>query len=120
MVSLSLSERKFRAELMAKNYLESRYKGNRARVSSVGHVTQGSGPRGQLGRLRGDIQVIFLSQEVVYPQESTQHGDRGPSFSGVDEAEPSGAVVILTTVMVPAGTCQEHPRAPIPLPLPGP
>lgn len=65
MGSFNLSERTFRAELMAKNYLEGRYRGNRAKVSSVGHVTQGSGPIVQPGGLRVDIQVIFLSQEVV-------------------------------------------------------
>lgn len=66
MVSFSLSERKFRAELMAENCLEGSCKGNRAGVSSVGHVTQGSGPTGQLERLRVNSQVIFLSQEGVY------------------------------------------------------
>lgn len=65
MVSFNLSERKFRAELMAQNYLEGRYKGNRAKVSSVGHFTQGSGPIVQLGMLRVNIQGIFLSQEVA-------------------------------------------------------
>lgn len=65
MVSFNLSERKFRAELMAKNYLEGRYKGNRAKVSSVGHFTQGSGRIVQLGMLRVNIQRIFLSQEVA-------------------------------------------------------
>lgn len=51
---------------MAENCLEGSCKGNRAGVSSVGHVTQGSGPTGQLERLRVNIQVIFLSQEGVY------------------------------------------------------
>lgn len=53
--------------MVAKNYLEGRYKGNRAKLSLVGHVTRGNGPIVQLGKLRLDIQTIFLSQEVVYP-----------------------------------------------------
>lgn len=30
--------------MVAKNYLEGRYKGNTAKVSLVGHVTRGNGP----------------------------------------------------------------------------
>lgn len=40
MVSFSLAERRLRAELtVAKNYLEGKYTGNRAKLSLVGHVT---------------------------------------------------------------------------------
>lgn len=38
--------------MVAKNYLEGRYKGNRAKLSLVGHVTKANGPIVQFAMLR--------------------------------------------------------------------
>lgn len=49
------------------DYLEGRYKGSRDKPSTMAHITRDNGPLVQLGVLRLDTQVTFLSQEVVYP-----------------------------------------------------